>query len=139
IGHRAGMFCAADDGETTGMGCGADRCCRRGSGRCVITRCGNSVDWSEPAGNDLRYPVPASTAMSCFCIAAAACTRAGYFLPPGRIHFFVTTFEHTATGGSSTMPATDSNAAANGFTALGVPADLTSALAPRGITTPTPI
>lgn len=51
----------------------------------------------------------------------------------------MTTFEHTATGGSSTMPATDSNAAANGFTALGVPADLTSALAPRGITTPTPI
>lgn len=51
----------------------------------------------------------------------------------------MTTFEHTATGGSSTMPATDVNAATNGFTKLGVPANLTEALAPRGITTPTPI
>lgn len=42
------------------------------------------------------------------------------------------------TGGSSTMPANESNET-NGFTALGVPANLTEVLAPRGITSPTPI
>src|SRR5690625_4246131 len=36
------------------------------------------------------------------------------------------------------MPANESNET-NGFTALGVPANLTEVLAPRGITSPTPI
>lgn len=51
----------------------------------------------------------------------------------------MTPLHHAATGGTSTLPASTVGSTDSSFTDLGVPADLTSALAPRGITSPTPI
>ena len=52
----------------------------------------------------------------------------------------MTSLQHAAvTGGTSTVPSSTSDTAAGGFTELGLPAGLAAALAPQGITTPTPI